>query len=243
MNKKSIVLSIATLLSLSGISSADYVIQFNNSQSKGMIPEVFSKADGSSCKDILDNGKSTGNGIYTINVNSKEFDVYCDMTSAGGGWTMVVAQFEQDPVTNWNEGIQADYDPSLFRRKGFALNSQELPSHTQTAFGKSLDADFVDYISNVYSAGNINSKSFRGFRTGKIFQIHRDINYFFGNMDPETTLYSLSKWNNTLTFDEKETSRTWAFSPNHDSEKSRGYGMKGEAFTSNDSYSWTVWVR
>ena len=85
MNKKSIVLTITTLLSFSGMASAAYVIQFNNSQSKGMIPEASAQEAFSSCKDILDNGQSTGDGVYTITVNEKEFDVYCDMTSAGGG--------------------------------------------------------------------------------------------------------------------------------------------------------------
>ena len=84
MNKKLIVLTIATLLSFSGITNAGYVIKFNNSQSKGMIPEKSAPSLNSSCKDILDNGQSTGDGVYAITVNSKEFDVYCDMTSAGG---------------------------------------------------------------------------------------------------------------------------------------------------------------
>jgi hypothetical protein len=179
MNKKVINILVVPLLFFSGFASAEYLMKFSNSQSKGMIPEASSSPLYSSCKEILDNGQSIGNGVYSINVNSKEFDVYCDMTSAGGGWTMVVAQFEQDPVTNWNEGVQVDYDPSLSTRKGFALSSQELPEHTQTAFGKNFDADYVDYANYIYTTGNISKTSISGKMRGNIYHIHRDTGSYY----------------------------------------------------------------
>ena len=44
-----------------------------------------------SCHTILLNGNATGDGTYTINptwIDSEEFEVYCDMTTDGWGWTL-----------------------------------------------------------------------------------------------------------------------------------------------------------
>jgi len=171
-----------------------------------------------SCQAILTERPNAADDVYWLNSRSgsKAFEAYCDMTTDGGGWTLVVAQFDANQVTDWNEGIQPDYDPTLASRAGFALNLDELPAHSQVAFGRDLLPTDIDYVNFEYTTGDIPLTELTGLKTGNTYYAHRDQTDFYRQHDatPSANTVANTVLNNTLTFDAEPGIYSWAFSPN-----------------------------
>jgi hypothetical protein len=57
---------------------------------------------GLSCLAILNGGGSTGDGVYWINPMNIAYQVYCNMTTSGGGWTMVLMAADNATTFDWD---------------------------------------------------------------------------------------------------------------------------------------------
>jgi hypothetical protein len=241
------------------ILAEDYVLQLENKSYKEsikvselIIGEESSETEStfSSCENIYQSDNNSISGVFNVDKGNGEYSVYCHFQN--GGWTLVAAQFESNPVT-WNEGIQSDYDPSLSSGQSFTLNSNELPSHSKVLFEKIDNVSsagvnsFSDWFDYQYTTGNINLTTIAESVSGVSFQIHRDINSFYGWHNPEEGLFQNihNEWENTLTVDKVGGRNiSYAFSPQQNIQQSRGYSFNGVDYQSTlENSAWVVWVR
>ena len=89
-----------------------------------MLPSLSYK----NCREILDSWKSTWSGIYTIKPWSSSFDVYCDMTTDWGWWTLLFSSTQWKRFYNetevWNTENE-EYIRNLQKRKDISYISND----------------------------------------------------------------------------------------------------------------------
>lgn len=185
---------------------------------------------------------ATGSGTYRLAVGGNTLDAYCDMVSAGGGWTRVVQQYEATPVQGWTGGINGS---------SYVLTADQIPAHTQVAFGKGNLATSTDYVNWTYTTGEIAPVSVTGLASGTTYRVARTAFGYYNEHNPTTSALiptcpaANGNWCNTLTLAPLSGGPVWAFAPLNDyATIYRGYAMDGiVTFMGTDAYAWTLWVR
>ncbi len=99
-----------------------------------------------SCLDIKTKGKSKGDGLYWIKPGAAPVEVWCDMSTAGGGWTLAATVHED------NIGAKCNGGDKWTSTKG---NSASHPAgdgnwQNTATFGSVKQAASADYKSSAY---------------------------------------------------------------------------------------------
>jgi len=152
-SKTKIIAGACTKVTGSGTSSDPYVITNNP-------PAKTQATAGTTCKQILDIGCPVTSGRYWINPDggstSNAFEVYCDMTTEGGGWTQIAYTSDLPHINRWTSGDA---------RRRLPANLSLILSDTQ--------------IDNIRAASTEGKQLYRGTCDGVIHYRYQTSNYAY----------------------------------------------------------------
>lgn len=132
-------------------------VHFTTPLRVGTCPDGNSAASAArSCKDILDTGNSVGDGVYWLDPDGETgptapFSAYCDMTSDGGGWTLV---FKID-----GNKTTFSYDAALWTNQNTLNPTAVAPDTTEAKLPGFLSMPFTELRLGITVSGTTNWKT------------------------------------------------------------------------------------
>jgi hypothetical protein len=111
----------------------------------------YERCPGLSCLDILEQGFSTGDGLYWIDPTGADtYQVFCDMTRDGGGWTLTLVSSDDDQTTwTWENRLLMSSEARAIGSLDALDHDFESSAHVDVGFA---DLMFLHQPSGVWAA-------------------------------------------------------------------------------------------
>ncbi|MDQ7022692.1 MAG: fibrinogen-like YCDxxxxGGGW domain-containing protein [Candidatus Gracilibacteria bacterium] len=131
----------------------------------------LTKAEGKNCKEIQDKYGKLIDGVYNIKPDGEEFQVYCDMTTDGGCWTLVMRGNGDTDIFNydsiyWIENNTYNEKDIYNNNSSIKLNSYNLLSFNSILLGMNvnnkmkkliINKDSTSFLELIKNGGKINT--------------------------------------------------------------------------------------